>query len=283
MPEGWEWDETLFLGTAAYYVQGRLPYAPGLPNALREALALDGQGRLLDVGCGPGVLALALAPRFAEVVGIDPDAGMLEEAARRAADARIGNARWVQLRAEDLPAGLGAFRAATFGQSFHWMDRDRVAATILAMLEPGGVFVHISDLKTPPAPIADPPYPPPPHEAILSLVRHVLGPVRRAGQGVLLHGSPSGEAAVLSRAGFGERERLVVPSGEVLTRTTDDVVAAVFSLSGSAPHLFGARLAEFETALRTLLHAASPADRFAERAPDTEVMIWRKAQRGYNR
>ena len=34
-------DETLFAGAAAYYVQGRPPYAEGLADALREALALD--------------------------------------------------------------------------------------------------------------------------------------------------------------------------------------------------------------------------------------------------
>ena len=277
MPEGWEWDETLFLGTAPYYVPGRLPYAPGLPDALRAALALDGRGRLLDVGCGPGVLALSLAPHFATVVGVDPDAGMLAEAARRASEAGVDNAHLVQLRAEDLPARLGRFRAATFGQSFHWMERDRVAATIRTMLEPGGAFVHVSDLKTPPAAMADPPFPPPPHEAIRDLVRRFLGPVRRAGQGVLLHGTPGDEADILRRAEFTGPKRLLVPADEVLVRSTDDVVAAVFSRSESAPHLFGARLAEFETTLRDLLHAASPADRFAERAPDTEVMIWRKA------
>ncbi len=163
MPEGWEWDETLYCGSAPYYVRGRLPYAPGLADGLRTALALDGRGRLLDVGCGPGILALLLAPLFDEVVGVDPDAGMLVEAERRVAVAGVGNTRWVQLRAEALPAGLGRFRVATFGQSFHWMERDRVATTILAMLEPGGTFVHISDDKTPheerDAPL---PYPPRP-------------------------------------------------------------------------------------------------------------------------
>ena len=36
-PGGWEtwtWDESLFAGTAGYYEQGRLPYAPGLADAL---------------------------------------------------------------------------------------------------------------------------------------------------------------------------------------------------------------------------------------------------------
>ncbi len=278
MPEGWEWDETLYRGSAPFYARGRLPYAPGLADALRTALALDGRGRLLDVGCGPGILAILLAPRFDEVVGVDPDAGMLVEADRRAAEGGIGNTRWVQLRAEALPAGLGHFRVATFGQSFHWMERDRVATTILAMLEPGGAFVHVSDDKTPHKERDHPlPYPAPPHELIRALVRHFLGPVRRAGQGVLPHGTPGGEAAVLRRAGFAGPERLLLPAGHVLTRSTDDLVAEVFSRSDAAPHLFGDQLLTFEAALRDLLRAASPSGCFAERAPATEVMIWRKA------
>jgi hypothetical protein len=60
--ETWTWDESLFAGAAAYYQQGRLPYAPGLAEAFARSLALDGQGRLLDVGWmdGPRV-ALAVA------------------------------------------------------------------------------------------------------------------------------------------------------------------------------------------------------------------------------
>ncbi len=55
----WEWDETLFAGTASYYARGRLPYAPGLGEAFEVSLGLDGTGRLLDVGCGPQPRAAA--------------------------------------------------------------------------------------------------------------------------------------------------------------------------------------------------------------------------------
>jgi SAM-dependent methyltransferase len=280
MPEGWQWDETLYLGSAPYYARGRLPYAPGLPDRLARALALDGHGRLVDVGCGPGVLTLPLAPLFDDAVGVDPDAGMLVEAGRRAAEAGIGNVRWVRARGEDLPAGLGTFRVATFGQSFHWMDQPRVAAIVFAMLEPGGAFVHVSDVKeAPPASPDDLPYPAPPSAAIQELVRRYLGPVRRAGQGVLPNGTPGGEAAVLGGAGFEGSERLRVPAGGVLARTADDVAAWVYSLSGSAPHLFGDRGDAFEAELRQLLRDTSPSDLFAERSPDTEVVVWRKPQR----
>ena len=40
---------------------------------------------------------------------------------------KIKNVQWQQLRAEDLPAGLGSFRVISFAQSFHWMDQPRVA------------------------------------------------------------------------------------------------------------------------------------------------------------
>ncbi|MFI1766568.1 class I SAM-dependent methyltransferase [Streptomyces sp. NPDC020800] len=277
MTEGWEWDETLFAGTAPYYARGRLPYAPGLVPRLAEVLGPDGTGRLIDVGCGPGTLALPLSPLFDEVVGVDPDPGMLAEAARRAAAGTgAGTVRWVRMRAEDLPAGLGAFTVAVFAQSFHWMDRDRVAATVFGMLGPGGALVHVSDLKGERPGTEGLPYPVAPYPAIGQLVRDYLGPVRRAGRGELPDGTPGGEAAVFHRAGFLGPERHVVPGGQVLERAEDAVVAWVFSMSSSAPGLFGPRRDAFEADLRGLLRSCSPTGRFCERRPGTEVFVWRK-------
>ena len=48
------YDPTIYQGSAAYYAQGRPPYARALVPTLATALGLDGTGRLLDVGCGPG-------------------------------------------------------------------------------------------------------------------------------------------------------------------------------------------------------------------------------------
>ncbi len=134
-----------FHGAAPYYVRGRLPYASGLADALARALELDGHGKLLDVGCGPGVVALRLAHLFEEIVGIDIDPDMLAEAARRAEEEGITKARWLQARAEELPAGLGPFRVATFGRSFHWMDHERLVPVLFDALEPGGAFVVLSE------------------------------------------------------------------------------------------------------------------------------------------
>ncbi|MEU9187315.1 class I SAM-dependent methyltransferase [Streptomyces sp. NPDC048484] len=280
MTTEWEWDDSLFLGTAAHYRRGRLPYAPGLADTLAAALELDGRGRLLDVGCGPGILALSLVHLFGEVVGVDPDSGMIAEATREAAERGAGGkARWVRARAEELPAGLGTFTVASFGQSFHWMDRDLVAATVKGMLRPGGALVHISDVKTESRTVDGLPYPAVPHTALEELVKRYLGPVRRAGRGVLRHGTPGGEAAVFDRAGFTGPQRHVVPGGQALERTSDDVVAGVFSMSLSAPHLFATRRDDFEADVRRLLREVSPSGRFSERGPSTEIFVWWKDPR----
>lgn len=277
MPEGWEWDESLFRGAAPYYVRGRLPYPAGLHDAFAAGAELDGSPRLIDVGCGPGNVALLLADLFTEVVGVDPDPDMLAEAARAAKEHGVGNARWVPLRGEQLPAGLGLFRYATFAQSFHWMERDLVARTIFEMLEPGGAFVHVdtSGDDTPES-AEPPPHPSPPTAAIRQLVERYLGPVRRAGQGCLRQGTPGNEWAVLERAGFEPPTAVRVEGRHVLGRTIDDVVAHVFSASASAPHLFGDRFGEFERELRIVLAAASTNGRFSERTNDVKLIFYRR-------
>lgn len=272
----WTWDETLYAGIAAYYGSGRFPYPDELASALRDELSLDGRGRLLDVGCGPGSLTLLLAPLFARAVGVDADADMLVEAARQAERRGVTNADWIHMRAEELPGDLGSFRVVTFAQSFHWMQRERVAAAVREMLEPGGSWVHVNATTHRGIGGSETPKPEPPHEEIDRLVKTWLGPVRRAGRGTLPAGPPSGEEDVMVAAGFGGPKRIEVGGGRVLDRSEDDVVASVYSRSGSAPHLFGERLAEFEGELRALLRRRSPAGRFCERTRQIELVIWKR-------
>lgn len=278
MPEGWEWDETLFSGSAAYYARGRLPYPDRLAEVFAEAADLSGRPRLLDVGCGPGTVALPLAGLFDEVVGVDADQGMVAEATRAAAAAGVTNARWLCRRAEEMGTvnDLGRFRYATFAQSFHWMDREAVARFVMDRLDPGGAFVHVDTARPPAAePTGRLPHPAPPAEAIQHLVDEFLGPVRRAGQGFLRHGSLDREADVLRSVGYAEPVDVRVPGGQPVERTVDDVVAHTFSTSGAAPHLFGPRLGEFEGRLRGLLSDASSSGRFSERRPEVWLVFYR--------
>jgi hypothetical protein len=279
---GWEWDATLYGGSAPYYLEGRLPYAPHLAQALVDALDLDGTGRLIDVGTGPGPIAMDLASFFEEVLGIDADAAMVSEAAREGRRRGIENATWLTLRGEDLPAGLGSFRVATFAQSFHWMQRERVARALRHMLEPDRgrlVLIHGSTHQGV-DPVDAPEHPTPPYDSIAKLVERYLGSLRRAGRGVLRDGTPSDEEGVLDRAGFSGPDVVTITDTRVITRTTDEVVASVYSVSRSAPHLFGDRLAAFESELHALLSEASSQGLFSVQAGENELRIWRPRESG---
>lgn len=274
--ETWSWDPTLYAGSAAYYARGRLPYPPEVAEALGGALGLDGTGRLLDVGCGPGSLTLLLAPRYDGAVGVDADPAMVRAAERLAVEAK-SSARvdFLELRAEQLPGGLGTFRTVTFAQSFHWMDQVHVAERARAMLAGRGAVVHLGATTHEGAPPTGAlPHPTPPRPAIGELIRSFLGPVRRAGRHALATDPPDGEDQAFASAGLRGPERLEVGGGAVFERSEDDIVASVFSVSFAAPHLFGDELGRFERELRALLRQASPSGRFSEVAAPVGLTVW---------
>ena len=271
-----EYDPTIYLGSAAYYLRGRPPYSSELEATLASLVPLDGRGRLLDVGCGPGVLATRLAPYVQSVVAVDPDADMLAEGKRNAAQAGIGNIEWIRARGEDLATlGLGTFRLATFGQSFQWMERERVAELIFDMLEPDGAIVLLAHTVEG-RPVPQGPGPPPiPHASIRAIIDRFLGTKRRAGQG-FTPTQPDRYADALARTRFGRPTIVFAPGRTDLVQDVDGVLANYLSMSFCAPHLFGARLDEFCAAVRAALEPLSPDGRFWDWPGDTEILIARR-------
>jgi SAM-dependent methyltransferase len=264
------YDPTIYRGSAVHYRAGRPAYSPGLEALLEREAGLDGTGRLLDVGCGPGVLTVRLAHLFEQAIGLDPDADMLAEGRRAAED--HANIRWVQGLAEDLPAvAPGPYRLVTFGQSFHWTDERRVAEAIYDMLEPGGtlaLIVHtVAGRTRPPGPGA----PPIPHDEIRALVDRFLGSARRIAP-LRNHRFED----VLARTRFGVPRELFVPGIPDLVRDSESVLSGYLSLSSSAPHLFGDRLDEFTGEVRALLAERSATGLFWDWPGDTAVIVARK-------
>ncbi len=90
------YDPTINQGTATYYARGRPPYARALAVMLVAEVGLDSTRRMLDVGCGPGILTVELADHVEQVIGLDPDAEMLAEGTRRAAAAGAANIAWIR-------------------------------------------------------------------------------------------------------------------------------------------------------------------------------------------
>jgi SAM-dependent methyltransferase len=272
------YDPTIYSGSAAHYRRGRPPYSLALEAVLTEQLGLDGNGRLLDVGCGPGVLTTRLAPLFEAAVGLEPDADMLAAGQRAALEEGIAHIRWVQALAEDLPAAApGPYRLVTFGQSFHRTDELHVAETVYDMLEPGGalaLIVHtVAGRQQPPSPGP----PPIPHEEITELVRRYLGSTRRAGRGTSPERIHRFED-ILVKTRFGVPQSVFAPGIPDLIRDSESVLSGYFSLSWSAPHLYGARLDDFAHDVRQLLASRSPEGIFWDWPGDTEIVLARKPQ-----
>jgi len=270
------YDPTIYLGSAAHYCYGRPAYSPELEAVLTREAGLDGNGRLLDVGCGPGVLTVRLAHLFQHAVGLDPDADMLAEGGRAAEEKSLMNIQWVHGVAEDLPAvAPGPYWLVTFGQSFHWTDEQRVAETVYDMLEPGGAMALIVHTVTGRPRPSDPGAPPIPHDDIKSLVESYLGSARRAGQGIAPERTHRFED-VLARTRFGVPQQFFAPGIPNLLRDSESVLSGYFSLSSSAPHLFGNRLDDFASEVRALLANRSDEGVFWDWPGDTEVIMARK-------
>ena len=112
-----------FASTASLYEHLRPPYPGEFFRSVVQRLSLTKESSLIDLGTGPGVLALGFGPHVGRIIGVDPEPAMLE-AARQAA-ARAGQAlTLIEGKAETLPLDIGTFDIVTIGRALHWMDRE---------------------------------------------------------------------------------------------------------------------------------------------------------------
>lgn len=133
------------------YERWRASRLGSVTEALEQTRILDLVGpvegsRILDVGCGDGLLTWTLAERNAWVVGIDTDRAMLEAATARLARGRRQRPRFVEGRIEQLPFPDGSFDVVVIVTVLCLLE-DRAGAVREAarVLRPGGRLV-IGDL-----------------------------------------------------------------------------------------------------------------------------------------
>ena len=114
-------------------------YRPHYPSGLVDVLAdRSPPGPALDVGCGSGQLAVALAARFSRVIATDPAQAQLDAATQAA------NVEYRRAPAEDsgLPAASVALVVAA--QAAHWFDMPRFLAECERVAMPGALIALVS-------------------------------------------------------------------------------------------------------------------------------------------
>ncbi|WP_158265340.1 class I SAM-dependent methyltransferase [Blastopirellula marina] len=253
-------ESDLFQGTADYYRRYRRPYPPEVLAYLVDTFKLDGQGRLLDVGCGTGQVFQGLASRFDEVVAIDADAEMVAAARQTVVEQKLEHVHVRQMLGESVTEELGSFRVATFGASFHWMDRLNVANLVYDRLEKGGglvvlLYTGIHEEKTA-------------WEAVVCRVLEKwLGQQRRAGGGVYKEGER--HEAILARSRFGQAEVHDICVEE--DWSIDEIVGFLYSTSYASKGVLGAKCEAFEADLRARLRNLSEAGQFRKEVEYTTI------------
>jgi SAM-dependent methyltransferase len=127
-----------FATTVALYEELRPPYPAAFFATVARELKLSKQHALIDLGTGPGLLALGFAPYVGRVTGVDPEPAMLSAA--RAAAARQGQTlELIESRAEDLGENIGRFGLVTIGRALHWMDEAALGPLFQRLVAAHGV------------------------------------------------------------------------------------------------------------------------------------------------
>ena len=243
-----------FQGTANYYRRYRPPFPPEAAKWLHEQSLLRTSGkRLLDVGCGTGQVMVACAPYFEQMIGIDPDSGMLEEAsdALKSVLAERRLIRLFQSRIEDyFPPEIWKASLVTFSRSFHWVEQDATLLRLADMTEPQGMVALMSDRSIGRGSTEW-------QRSVEQLVTEFLGAEGHPQM------KPSREwGDVLAASPFSVVERAEFPVRRIWSYET--ILGYIYSTSrASKPH-YGERAAEFEERLKAQLTNHSSNDQYLE-------------------
>ncbi len=261
-PDGF--DPRRFRSTVPFYARYRLGYPDALIARVARFAGLTPGDAVMDLGCGPGLLAVPFAQLGFAVTAVDPEPDMVAACGAAAREAGVA----VDIRQAssfDLPAGIGPFKLATLGRSFHWMDRQATLATLDRLVAADGALAFFADSH----PIT-----------VENEWRNVLAQIgERYGRGQAPHvrqrrdPKHRNQQSVLLDSAFPRLSGL----SEFIRRqiTADDIVGLARSQSVTSPDLLGDKAPAFEADLRAALAQIAPDGRFTEIAELSAVVARR--------
>ena len=247
-----------FAGTASYYLRYRVPYPQALLRNLVERAGVTGDGRLLDLACGPGRVALALVSSFREVWAIDLEPEMIEVGQNEATQRGVNTIKWMVGKAEALQAPLGSFELITIGEAFHRLDQQLVAKQTLQWLQPG---CCLASLGSDGVMEGKQPW----QRIVADIVRRWTSRLRPSGGGSAQPQPGSGPThyeLVLRETGFEDvaSETFV----EAHTWTIETIIGNLYSTSFCSKKVLGDNTKAFEADLQAALLAHDPSGTYRE-------------------
>ena len=106
---------------------------------LLEMSGVNEGDTVLDVACGPGLVACEFARRASRVTGIDITEAMIEKARSLQNEKGLGNMEWVCGNADPLPFGDGTFSLVITRYSFHhFLEPGKALREMIRVCAPGG-------------------------------------------------------------------------------------------------------------------------------------------------
>lgn len=259
------YDPRRFRGNVPFYTRYRLSYPAILIERIVAFAGLRAGDAVMDLGAGPGLLAIPFARAGLAVTAIDPEPDMLAVLHDEARDADVTLAI-LEGSSFEMPGGIGPFRLVTIGRAFHWMDRMATLEMLDKLVVENGTIALVHD----------------DHPATVeNLWRDALRELaEKYGRADAPHvratkaSSYRTHESVLLDSSFSRLERISVIVRRELY--ADQIVGLGFSLSALSPERLGARASEFEKELRGELADLSPDGRFTEIA-ELSALIAKRA------
>ena len=242
-----------FETTVPYYARYRLGYPTRLIERVISLVGARPGEAVLDLGTGPGLLAIPFAAAGFRVTAADPEPAMLAAAGEAASAAGVPLELWPG-GSHELHPGMGPYRLVTMGRSFHFMDRAATLVMLDQLVSPGGAVVLFHD-EAP--------------KTAENVWHDVFGEVaNRYGHSAESHVAERLASDYRTHPSYLLDSAFCVLDGvSVVIRHSigiDDIVGRAFSLSTCSRGRLGERAAAFEAELRAALAQRSPSGTFTE-------------------
>ena len=107
---------------------------------------LNPNDRILEVGCGTGIVSLAIAPHAGEVIGVDLSPRMIQQAEKKSNEAALQNLHFQEADAYELPFEDESFDVVLLTNLLHVVaEPETVIKEAHRVLREGGTLAAVTD------------------------------------------------------------------------------------------------------------------------------------------